>query len=87
MNTLQATQMARETLATILGVTVETIASCRKRDGGWTVELEVVETKARIADNDLIAIYQVDLDTDGDVTGYTRSGRYQRAHAAQVTAA
>ncbi|MEN0087976.1 MAG: gas vesicle protein GvpO [Pseudomonadota bacterium] len=87
MNTLQATQTARETLATILGVTVETIASCRKHDAGWTVELEVVETKARLADNDMIAIYKVALDTDGDVTEYVRTERYVRANAAHVTAA
>lgn len=87
MNTLQATQAARDTLSSILGITVETIASCRKHDSGWTVELEVVETKARIADNDLIAIYSVDIDADGDVSGYSRTARYQRAHAAQVSAA
>ena len=86
MNTLEATKTARETLHTILGAPVETISACKKNDAGWAIEMEIVETKARISDNDLIAAYVVELDHEGDLTAYRRVNRYQRAHASQHAA-
>jgi hypothetical protein len=87
MNTIEATRLARDTIAMILSKEVETMSGCEKHENGWTVTLEVIETKARISDNDLIASYRVDVDKSGDVAGYSRTRRYQRAHSSNVAAA
>jgi len=87
MNTIEATTKARELIMAVLNKQADTVSGCEKKEGAWQVTLEVVETKAQIADNDLIASYQVDIDAKGEVTGYTRLTRYQRAHATQVVAA
>ena len=49
-----------------------------RTDDGWRVDLEVVESR-RIPDStDILATYQVDVDEDGDLTGYHRAQRYVR---------
>ena len=87
MNTIEATNLARITLASLLGRQSETVSGCEKHENGWTVFVEVIETKARISDNDLIATYRIDIDKTGEVAGYNRTRRYQRAHASNVAAA
>ncbi|MEO1748477.1 MAG: gas vesicle protein GvpO [Pseudomonadota bacterium] len=87
MNTIEATRNAREAIEALLGKPADTVSSCRKHENGWTVTLEVVETKARIADNDMIASYRVEIDSTGEIANYAREQRYQRSNAAHVAAA
>ncbi len=50
----------------------------RTTDEGWRVEIEVVETR-RIPDTtDVIALYEVDVDSQGELVGYSRTRRYVR---------
>jgi hypothetical protein len=86
MNTIEATKIARELISTVVGKTADTISGCEKIDETWCVSLEVIETKARIQDNDLIASYKVIIDKTGEVVSYNRVTRYQRAHASHVVA-
>ena len=49
-----------------------------RTDDGWTVQVEVVEVR-RIPDTtDVLALYEVDVDSDGDLQGYRRLRRYAR---------
>ena len=49
-----------------------------RTDDGWTVKVEVVEVR-RIPDTtDVLALYDVDVDSDGDLLGYRRVRRYTR---------
>jgi hypothetical protein len=61
---------------------VEVVSRCEKAQAGWCVLVEVLETKARITDNDVLATYQLDLDSEGDLLGYERTSRYTRSRAA-----
>jgi len=68
-------------LAALTGRDAEGVTSLAKSDGGWQVELEVVESH-RIPDTtDLMALYEVQVDADGGLISYRRLRRYSRGHA------
>lgn len=69
---------AKEQLTELLNKNSETVIGVQRTDDGWQVDLEVVETE-RIPDTtDVLAIYRVQLDEDGDVEAYQRLDRYIR---------
>lgn len=47
-------------------------------DDGWTVEVEVVEDRRIPSSTDLLALYEVVLDLDGELLSYRRTRRYSR---------
>ena len=47
-------------------------------DEGWTVEVEVVEDRRIPSSTDLLALYEVVLDMDGELLSYRRTRRYSR---------
>jgi len=75
-------RQARAQLAELTGMTAETVSSFEQtEDGGWTLEIEVLEL-ARVPDTmSLLAGYQVDLDPEGQLTGYRRLRRYERGRS------
>jgi hypothetical protein len=73
-----AARRAVREVADLLGRKPETVVSIERRDDGWEVGVEVVETH-RIPDTtDILAVYEVRLDTDGELTSYRRTRRYAR---------
>ena len=65
-------------LAAMIGQQAEGIIGIEKHDDGWRVQVEVIETR-RIPDTtDILAIYEVDVEADGTVSGYRRLNRYVR---------
>ncbi len=47
-------------------------------DDGWTVEVEVVEDRRIPSTTDMLALYEVVLDLDGELLSYRRTRRYSR---------
>ncbi len=47
-------------------------------DDGWTVEVEVVEDRRIPSSTDLLALYELVLDMDGELLSYRRTRRYSR---------
>jgi len=55
----------------------------RRDDGGWTVGVEVVETR-RIPDStDILAVYEAQLDEEGELVAYRRVTRYSRCQVGE----
>ncbi|MFD1212389.1 gas vesicle protein [Arthrobacter sp. GCM10027362] len=54
------------------------VAIGKNDDGGWTVVVEVVESRYVPATSDLLAEYEVVLDRDGELVSYSRGSRYVR---------
>lgn len=79
---MEVLRHARAQLAELTGMSAETVSSFEQtEDGGWTLEVEVLELQ-RVPDTmSLMASYQVDLDSDGQLTGYRRVRRYERGRA------
>lgn len=74
----QVARRAMEQLAELTGKAPEGVTGVAKAESGWTVEVEVVETR-RIPDStDILATYEVEVDPDGELTGYRRIRRYAR---------
>ncbi|CAL9625676.1 hypothetical protein SUDANB120_05970 [Streptomyces sp. enrichment culture] len=73
---------AADQLADLLGLQAEAVSSCtRTEDGSWRLSVEVLEL-ARIPDTmSLLASYDVEVDANGDLTGYRRTRRYERGRA------
>jgi hypothetical protein len=69
---------AVEQIAALVRRRPERVISIEPADGGWRVGVEVVEV-ARIPDSaDILAVYEVRLDADGDLISYQRTRRYAR---------
>ncbi|MFG1950535.1 gas vesicle protein [Micromonospora sp. NPDC048830] len=78
---LSAVEAAREGLRMIAGLTgrdVQGTTSLEATSDGWRVGVEVVEDHRVPASTDLLGLYEVDLDVDGELLGYRRVRRYQR---------
>ncbi|GAB2650964.1 gas vesicle protein GvpO [Kribbella swartbergensis] len=72
-----AVSAARE-LSQLIGQVPEGIVGVEKHDDGWRVLVEVVESRRIPETTDILAVYEVDVDRDGAVTGYRRADRYVR---------
>jgi hypothetical protein len=79
MKPLQIALVARAAVQSITGREPEVVSRCERTESNWKVMVEVIENKARIDDNDLLASYQIEVDADGEILGYDRVRRYKRA--------
>ena len=52
--------------------------SVKLDDGGWLVDVEVVETRRVPDSTDILAVYEAELDAEGELVGYRRVKRYSR---------
>jgi len=73
---------ARAEIAEVTDLPVlSVIRTSRGTEGGWTVALELLETAARMGDNDLLTAYEIQFDPLGEVAGISRLARYHREDA------
>jgi len=78
---MEVLRQARAQLAELTGMSAESVSSFEQTQDGWSLEIEVLEL-ARVPDTmSLMATYQVDLDPEGQLTGYRRVRRYERGRA------
>ncbi|MFG3131761.1 gas vesicle protein [Streptomyces tendae] len=78
---MEVLREARAQLAELTGMTAESVSSFEQTDEGWALEVEVLELE-RVPDTmSLMASYQVELDDEGQLTGYRRVRRYERGRA------
>ena len=74
----QVAARAAHQLLELTGKEAEGVTGLERSDDGWKVRVEVVEVR-RIPDTtDVLALYEVEVDEDGDLTGYRRLRRYAR---------
>lgn len=72
---------AREQLTELTGLYPESMPRLEQTDEGWVLDVEVVEL-ARVPETmSLMALYEVTLDPDGQLTGYRRIRRYERGRS------
>ncbi|MEU5316566.1 gas vesicle protein [Streptomyces sp. NPDC021056] len=78
---MQVLRHGRTQLEELTGMSAESVSSFGQTQDGWSLEVEVLEL-ARVPDTmSLMASYQVDLDPQGELTGYRRVRRYERGRA------
>jgi len=72
-------QSAVRAFAELTGRRPETVLGLKKDEDGWKVTLETVELRRVPNSSDVLASYVIALDDEGEVIGYERVRRYQRA--------
>ncbi|MBR8638778.1 gas vesicle protein [Streptomyces tuirus] len=78
---MEVLRQARGQLAELTGMDAESVSSFEQTEEGWSLEVEVLELE-RVPDTmSLMASYQVELDPQGQLTGYRRVRRYERGRA------
>jgi hypothetical protein len=80
----KAARLAADQVATMTGKEPEGIVSLERADhGGWVIGVEVVETR-RIPDStDILAVYEAEMDADGELVAYRRVKRYTRCQVGE----
>jgi hypothetical protein len=71
-------ERAAHQLAGLLGAPPERVTSLHKSEHGWSANIEVLETHRVPETTDVLADYEVDLTTQGEIVGYRRARRYLR---------
>ncbi|WP_217166318.1 gas vesicle protein [Streptomyces sp. AC512_CC834] len=78
---MEVLREARAQLAELTGMNAESVSSFEQTEEGWALEVEVLELE-RVPDTmSLMASYQVQLDSEGQLTGYRRVRRYERGRS------
>ncbi|RFS83838.1 gas vesicle protein [Actinomadura spongiicola] len=79
MSASRAAERAVEHVTALTGRRAESVVGMERADGdGWRVTVEVVETH-RIPDSaDILAVYDTEVDADGELVAYRRVHRYPR---------
>jgi len=78
MSGSQVAASAAKQLLELTGKASEGVTALERTDDGWTVQIEVVEVR-RIPDTtDVLSLYEVTVDADGNMEGYRRLRRYVR---------
>lgn len=81
MTPLEVLRQARAQLAELTGMVAENVSSFEQTEDGWQLEIEVLEL-SRVPDTmSLMASYEVQLDPEGQLTGYRRVRRYERGRS------
>ncbi len=81
----EAIEAARRAISATGHADIDAVAACEAvEDGSWRVEVEVVESHARMGDNDLIAAFDVRVAETGEVRGFRRLRRYFREDGPQT---
>lgn len=75
---------AREQLRELTGRTAEAVTSVQRGDDGWVLSMEIIEVP-RIPDStSILGLYEVQVDSDGDLIEYSRTARYNRNQAGEA---
>jgi hypothetical protein len=72
-----AAQAARELLQ-LTGREAEGVTGIERTEDGWTIQVEVVETRRIPNTTDILALYEIQADEQGGLEGYRRVRRYVR---------
>jgi hypothetical protein len=72
-------QTALTEVSELIGCPAEGVTGIRKDDDGWVVTIEILEMERIPETTDVLASYDVHVDSSGDVTEYRRLNRYLRA--------
>ncbi|MGI5269342.1 gas vesicle protein GvpO [Nonomuraea sp. CA-218870] len=63
----------------LTGREAEGVTRVEPSDDGWLVGVEVVEDRRIPSSGDTLALYELDLDLDGELLSYHRVRRYKRS--------
>lgn len=72
---------AQEHINALTSRDVVGVTSVEPTDTGWLVQVEVLEDRRVPSSSDMLALYEAELDENGDLLAYRRTRRYVRGRA------
>ena len=81
MTGAKVAEAATRQLAELTSREIEGVTALQRTDEGWVVELEVLELRRIPSTTDVLATYEVTMDTSGELEEYRRGQRYVRGQA------
>ena len=79
LNARDAAEVAKEFITEMNGRDPVAMTSVELTDqDGWVVEFEVIEDRRIPSSADVLALYEVELDADGELLAFRRTRRYLR---------
>jgi hypothetical protein len=78
LSAARAAQAGLRQIAELTGKKPEGVTGVEPADEGWMVGVEVVEDRRIPSSSDILAIYQADVDSEGELASYHRVRRYSR---------
>ncbi len=75
----EISKTAHSMTESLLNKKPEGITSVSGGDDGWKVNVEVLERKAVPDTQDILSTYELKLTSEGELTGYKRTGMRRRA--------
>ncbi|MET8985104.1 gas vesicle protein [Nonomuraea wenchangensis] len=73
-----AGEAALRLIADLTTKETEGVTAVTPAEGGWIVSVEVVEDRRIPSTGDILALYQVEIDEEGNLLAYKRLRRYRR---------
>jgi hypothetical protein len=75
----EAVALARDYITEMTeGEPVRMTSATPTDEGGWIIEVEMVEDRRIPSSGDILALYEVELDSSGEMLAYQRTRRYMR---------
>lgn len=78
---MEAAKAGVRQIAALTGREPQGVVSLEPAEDGWVVGVEVVEDRRIPSATDVLAIYEAELDLDGQLVAYQRKRRYPRGKA------
>jgi hypothetical protein len=78
LSAASAAQAGLRQIAELTGKQPEGVTGVEPADDGWLVGVEVVEDRRIPSSADILAIYEADVDSEGELASYRRVRRYSR---------
>jgi hypothetical protein len=81
---MRAARAAAEHVLALTGRCPENVISVAREEDGWLVGVEVMELRRIPETTDILAVYEVTLDENGDLVRYERGQRYHRGQVEEL---
>ena len=83
MPAARAAEAGLRGLVDLIGKKPEGVTSVEPTEDGWLIGVEVIEDQRVPSSADILAVYEAELDQDGDLLSYRRTSRYSRGRGDQ----
>jgi hypothetical protein len=78
MGMMELVRNAREKLAALTGLPISSTLSIRKDECCWNLQVEVVEKRSLPDSQDILAVYDMTMDEEGNILDFSRVGMRRR---------
>lgn len=81
LSAAEAAQAALREISALTGRSAEGVVSIRSTENGWVAGVELLEARRIPSSSDTLALYEVEIDDQGDLVSYRRIQRYPRGRS------